>query len=72
MTDHSKPDPGQQAGPLAGARVLDLRGCIAGPYYGCTLPAVQRAEVIKIEAPEGDNLPKYPSTRAAEGVRLSA
>ena len=40
MTDHSKPDPGQQAGPFAGVRILDLRGCIAGPYYGCTLPAV--------------------------------
>lgn len=66
MTDPSKPDPGQQAGPLSGVRVLDLSGYIAGPY-GCTLLADQGAEVIKIEALEGDNLRKYPSTLAAEG-----
>ena len=66
MTDPSEPDPGQQTGPLAGVRVLDLSGYIAGPY-GCTLLADQGAEVIKIEAPEGDNLRKYPSTLAAEG-----
>jgi crotonobetainyl-CoA:carnitine CoA-transferase CaiB-like acyl-CoA transferase len=52
--------------PLAGVRVLDLSGYIAGPY-GCTLLADQGAEVIKIEPPEGDNLRKYPSTLAAEG-----
>jgi crotonobetainyl-CoA:carnitine CoA-transferase CaiB-like acyl-CoA transferase len=54
------------AGPLAGVRILDLSGYIAGPY-GCTLLADQGAEVIKIEPPEGDNLRKYPSTLAAEG-----
>ena len=52
--------------PLAGVRILDLSGYIAGPY-GCTLLADQGAEVIKIEPPEGDNLRKYPSTLAAEG-----
>ena len=54
------------SGPLAGVRVLDLSGYIAGPY-GCTLLADQGAEVIKIEPPQGDNLRKYPSTLAAEG-----
>jgi crotonobetainyl-CoA:carnitine CoA-transferase CaiB-like acyl-CoA transferase len=54
------------ASPLAGVRILDLSGYIAGPY-GCTLLADQGAEVIKIEPPEGDNLRKYPSTLAAEG-----
>jgi crotonobetainyl-CoA:carnitine CoA-transferase CaiB-like acyl-CoA transferase len=53
------------AGALAGVRVLDLSGYIAGPY-GCTLLADMGAEVIKIEAPGGDTLRKYPSTLAAE------
>jgi formyl-CoA transferase len=58
--------PEASCGPLAGVRILDLSGYIAGPY-GCTLLADQGAEVIKIEPPEGDNLRKYPSTLAAEG-----
>lgn len=53
------------SGPLSGVRVLDLSAYIAGPY-GCTLLADQGAEVIKIEAPGGDNLRHYPSTLAAE------
>lgn len=53
------------AGPLSGVRVLDLSSYIAGPY-GCTLLADQGADVIKIEAPDGDNLRKYPSTLQAE------
>ena len=60
------PDFSSAAGPLAGVRVLDLSGYIAGPY-GCTLLADQGAEVIKIEPPGGDNLRAYPSTLAAEG-----
>lgn len=59
-------DTQQAGGPLAGLRILDLSGYIAGPY-GCTLLADQGAEVIKIEPPEGDNLRKYPSTLATEG-----
>jgi crotonobetainyl-CoA:carnitine CoA-transferase CaiB-like acyl-CoA transferase len=53
-------------GPLSGIKVLDLSGYIAGPF-GCTLLADLGAEVIKIEAPQGDTLHKYPSTLAQEG-----
>jgi formyl-CoA transferase len=57
--------PATAGGPLAGVRVLDLSSYIAGPY-GCTLLADSGAEVLKIEAPDGDTLRKYPSTLAAE------
>lgn len=64
-----------QRGPLSGITVLDLSSYIAGPY-GCTLLADLGAEVIKIEAPSGDTLHKYPSTlekesRAFLGVNRS-
>lgn len=51
----------QRGGPLDGVKVLDLSAYIAGPY-GCALLADQGAEVIKVEAPAGDNLRNYPST----------
>lgn len=47
--------------PLAGIKVLDLSAYIAGPY-GCSLLADLGADVVKVEAPEGDNLRRYPST----------
>jgi crotonobetainyl-CoA:carnitine CoA-transferase CaiB-like acyl-CoA transferase len=52
-------------GPLSGVTVLDLSSYIAGPY-GCTLLADLGADVIKVEAPGGDTLRKYPSTLKAE------
>lgn len=52
-------------GPLAGIKVLDLSSYIAAPY-GCALLADLGAEVIKVEAPDGDVLRQYPSSLQQE------
>jgi crotonobetainyl-CoA:carnitine CoA-transferase CaiB-like acyl-CoA transferase len=50
---------------LDGAVVLDLTSYLAGPY-GCALLGDHGADVIKVEAPDGDMMRRYPSTLKGE------
>jgi crotonobetainyl-CoA:carnitine CoA-transferase CaiB-like acyl-CoA transferase len=58
--------PARRAGPLAGVRVVDLTAMVMGPY--CTqIMADMGADVIKVEAPEGDDT-RYISVGPAPGM----
>lgn len=59
--------------PLAGVRVLELARILAGPWIG-QLMADLGADVVKVEAPEGDDTRSWgpPFVEAAEGGNLSA
>ncbi|AMJ63154.1 CaiB/BaiF CoA transferase family protein [Bosea sp. PAMC 26642] len=59
--------------PLAGLRVLELARILAGPWIGQLL-ADLGADVVKVEAPEGDDTRKWgpPFVEAADGEHLSA
>jgi crotonobetainyl-CoA:carnitine CoA-transferase CaiB-like acyl-CoA transferase len=58
--------------PLAGVRVLELARILAGPWAGQTL-ADLGAEVIKVEAPGGDDTRRWgPPFVAREGDRSAA
>jgi alpha-methylacyl-CoA racemase len=56
VTDHSPAGTGQQAGPLAGVRVVELAGIGPGPFCGMLL-ADLGAEVIRVDRPGGPLMP---------------
>ena len=64
---------GGRGGPLAGLRVVELARILAGPWAGQTL-ADLGAEVIKVEAPEGDDTRRWgpPFVDRADGSRDAA
>jgi crotonobetainyl-CoA:carnitine CoA-transferase CaiB-like acyl-CoA transferase len=59
--------------PLTGLRVVELARILAAPWIGQTL-ADLGADVIKVEAPEGDDTRRWgpPFVRAADGSELDA
>lgn len=61
------------APPLAGLRVLELARILAGPWIGQLL-ADLGADVVKVEAPEGDDTRKWgpPFVEGKDGENLSA
>jgi crotonobetainyl-CoA:carnitine CoA-transferase CaiB-like acyl-CoA transferase len=61
------------AKPLAGLKVLELARILAGPWAGQTL-ADLGADVVKVEAPEGDDTRRWgpPFVEAPEGDEASA
>lgn len=61
------------AGPLHGIRVLEMARILAGPWIG-QLMADLGADVVKVEAPEGDDTRSWgpPFVEAADGGALSA
>ncbi|WP_108838655.1 CaiB/BaiF CoA-transferase family protein [Tateyamaria sp. Alg231-49] len=59
------------AGPLAGLRVIELARVLAGPWAGQTL-ADLGAEVIKVEAPRGDDTRQWGPPFVTRGDDVSA
>ena len=65
MTVEQDPNPNQ--GPLAGVRVVDLTSMISGPVATMML-ADQGADVIKVEALEGDLVRGAGATRRVPSI----
>jgi crotonobetainyl-CoA:carnitine CoA-transferase CaiB-like acyl-CoA transferase len=64
--------PGKVAAPLEGIRVIELARILAGPWAGQTL-AELGADVIKVEAPEGDDTRRWgPPFIEAGGEKTAA
>jgi crotonobetainyl-CoA:carnitine CoA-transferase CaiB-like acyl-CoA transferase len=65
-TDHAE-------APLAGIRVVELARILAGPWIGQTL-ADLGADVVKVEAPEGDETRRWgpPFVEGVDGAALDA
>ncbi len=65
--------PAPAPAPLAGLRVLELARILAGPWIGQLL-ADLGADVVKVEAPEGDDTRQWgpPFVEGADGKPLSA
>ena len=59
------------AGPLAGLRVIELARVLAGPWAGQTL-ADLGADVIKVEAPRGDDTRQWGPPFVTRGEDVSA
>ena len=59
------------AGPLAGLRVIEMARVLAGPWAGQTL-ADLGAEVIKVEAPRGDDTRQWGPPFVTRGEDVSA
>jgi crotonobetainyl-CoA:carnitine CoA-transferase CaiB-like acyl-CoA transferase len=57
--------------PLAGLRVLELARILAGPWIGQTL-ADLGADVVKVEAPEGDDTRRWGPPFIRRGDDLDA
>ncbi len=55
-----------QGGPLAGIRVIDLTTVVLGPFATQTLGDMG-ADVVKVEAPDGDNC-RWIGPRRNEGM----
>lgn len=65
------PDATGAGGPLAGLRVIELARVLAGPWAGQTL-ADLGAEVIKVEAPRGDDTRQWGPPFVTRGQDVSA
>lgn len=71
-SESAQEEDARREGPLRGIKVVELARILAGPWAGQTL-ADLGAEVIKVEAPEGDDTRRWgPPFLDVEGERVAA